>query len=136
MTIQEFSAAYLPQLEALKAQRQRELETLTKETRVDEAKFARIQLNIIDVFEKMYQASVKRAGAISPSASPTGINELTPVFEAYLGYFEKLPMSWKENLAACERHNSHEEAHIERLKLEQADAVRALFEACRAKYSV
>lgn len=127
MTIQEFSAAYLPQLEALKAQRQRELETLTKETRVDEAKFARIQLNIIDVFEKMYQASVKRAA---------GANGLQPVFEAYLGYFEKIPMSWKENLAACERHNSHEEAHIERLKLEQADAILALFEACRSKYSV
>lgn len=117
-----FTDLYMPQLTALKDKRQAEMDNHKSAGRDDEAKFSRVQINIIEIFEKMYQASAKRAG-----------DNLEKAFEFYLGYFEQIPKNWHTNLEECERFGAADEAHIERLKIAEAEAILDLFNRCRTQ---
>lgn len=86
----------------------------------DDAKLCKVELNIVEIFEKMFQASVQK---VEKSTD----HSLSALKEAYLGFFEKIPMNWKVELEKCEQFNNHEGAHIERLKLSQAEAMKAAF---------
>lgn len=92
----------------------------------DEAKLTKVELNIIEIFEKMFHASVQKMQS-SPEKS------MSLLKDAYLGFFDKIPANWKIELEKCEQFNNHEGAHIERLKLSQADAMKAAFLALYSK---
>lgn len=121
MTIKSAYQAYLGDLEALKHQHESKWEAHKSANRLDEAKFARIQVNIVDIFEKLFAAALVKYG-------DDGLQHLGLV-EDCRGYFERIPFSWETHLTACERFGSHEEAFIERLKLQEAKRIRTLFES-------
>lgn len=91
------------------------------DSRDDEAKFAVIEANIVEIFTKMF--------AISIQQSKTADNWKTALSEAYTHFFVKIPTPWLEQLAKCESHQLEEEAHIERIKLARANVIREQFEA-------
>lgn len=113
---------FTEKLVLMKMEKQTEITQFEEENRHDEAKFSKIELNIIEIFEKMFEASQKAGGGKKEGLTSAG--------EQFLGYFEKIPGSWKVNLEKCEAFGHDEEAHIERLKLAQADAVKALYLEC------
>ena len=110
------------ELAQMKQIKQVEITQFEAENRHDEAKFSKIELNIIEIFEKMFEASYRAEGG-KPE-------DLTSAGEQFLGFFEKIPGNWKVNLEKCITFGLEEEAHIERLKLDQADAVKALYLKC------
>jgi len=87
---------------------------------LDDAKFAKIELNIIDVFEKMLYASEKQVSS--------SLDDYQVAFsKVYLNYFEKIPQNWREHLSECEAYGDIEGAHIEHIKLNQAAALKDAF---------
>lgn len=124
MTLAEFKNHFQSRLKALATQKEMALASHLQAQREDEAKFARIELNIIDIFEKMFAASLAKIKGIE---SETGRQWLEPLKEAYMGFFEKIPTAWHQNLEKCQAFENHEEAHIETLKIAQADAIKELF---------
>jgi hypothetical protein len=85
----------------------------------DEAKFGKVELNIVEIFEKMFSLSAKGL-----ADNITGLNQLE---EKYLGHFKRIPTAWEDNLKKCLTFNHHEEAHIERIKLNQAQLLKEKF---------
>lgn len=126
-----FTAAYTNYLSALKSQKTAAAAKYQAAQREDESKFAKIELNVVDIFEKMYSASVAKLPkeAKTPSASHT-LKEAewqAPLKETYLGFFEKIPTAWFQNLEKCEQFDCVQEAHVERVKIAQMQAIKATF---------
>jgi len=113
---------YKALLENLKKEKEALIKQFNAQHALDDARFAKIELNIIDVFEKMLQASEKQ---VSPSASAG--DYLGAFSKVYLAYFEKIPQNWSEHLSECEAFGNIEGAHIENLKLNQAAALKDAF---------
>ncbi len=94
-----------------------EIETLQATDRNDEANCVKVELNIVDIFEKMFGISVKKAGA----------DNLQVLSETYLAFFEKIPVAWKENLRRATAHDDTETIHVETLKLDRAEQLKQAF---------
>ena len=119
MSLINFQTAFNTYLKSEAQQLNDEILRLTAENCLDEAKFARVQLNIVDIFSQMLSASVQK--------SKNAAQWSDALSEAYLGFFEKIPSSWKINLEKCTAHELHEEAHIETLKLDMANKLKQSF---------
>lgn len=87
---------------------------LSADGRYDEAVFAKVRLNVYDIFRTVFSAAVNTAG-----------EDAAAFFREKL---QQIPANWVTALAAAEQHGHSEKAHIERLKLEIAGAVRAKFQ--------
>ncbi len=124
MTLLEFKNHYEKQMKELTSQKEMEIESYLKTQREDEAKFARIELNIIDIFDKMFTASLAK---VKTFENEPGSGWVEPLQAAYLAFFDKIPTAWHQNLEKCVQFNSHEEAHIERLKIAMANGIKEMF---------
>ena len=120
MTLEEFQHNYtqllLKEAQILKTQQT----TLKIESREDESKFAQIEGNVVDIFSKMFILSTQKA--------KTSDDWKLGLSEAYMAFFQKIPTPWAERLVQCEQHQLEEEAHIERIKLAKAEALRKAFD--------
>lgn len=120
MTLEQFQQSYtqhlLNEAQVLKTQQT----AFKMESREDESKFAQIEGNVVDIFSKMFLISTQKAK--SSEDWKLGLSE------AYLAFFLKIPAPWAERLTQCELHQLNEEAHIERIKLERAAALRKAFD--------
>lgn len=96
-----------------------EVKQLKSESREDEYKFAQIELNIVDIFSKMFEVSCKKTSNLDQ-----GTQQLK---ETYLSFFVKIPASWKINLAECKQHGLDDEVYIETLKLDKAESIKSQF---------
>lgn len=124
MTLLEFKNHYQKQMKELTSQKEMEISSYLDTQREDEAKFARIELNIIDIFEKMFTACLAK---VKTFENEPGSGWVEPLQTAYLGFFDKIPTAWHQNLEKCMQFDSHEEAHIEKLKIAMADVVKEMF---------
>jgi hypothetical protein len=126
-----FTATYSNYLTALKAEKAAAVISYQAAQREDESKFAKIELNVVDIFEKMYAASVaklpKEAKTLSVSQAPKEAEWQALLKETYLGFFEKIPTAWFQNLEKCEQFDCVEEAHVERVKIAQMLAIKSIF---------
>ncbi len=113
-----FSREFLEKLSILKQERAKAVADLSASGRTDEARFSRIQMNIVEIFEKMYHASVK----MSPSQE-----HLETIGKSYMSYFETIPKNWQLALEEAKQFGNHEAVHIETLKLAQAEAIKTMF---------
>jgi len=86
----------------------------------DDATFAKIELNIIEIFEQMFSVSEKKA--LSDKVSP-----LESLKNTYLGFFEKIPSSWIIQLEKSKKFGNDEETHKETLKINQANLMKTHF---------
>lgn len=99
-------------LEEQAAARKRNNAALSADGRQDEAVFARIEMNVFEIFAAVLSAAAKTGGG-----------------EAFfLERLEQIPGSWRAALAKAEAHGDAERAHIERVKLGVAGEIRQAFD--------
>lgn len=89
---------------------------LRSDDREDEAVFARIQLNVYDIFNTIFSVAVKTAG-----------QDDGKVVQFFLTRMQQIPQSWYTALANAEQHGETEKAHIERIKLDAVAAIKTEF---------
>lgn len=90
---------------------------LASDDRTDEAVFARVQMNVYDIFRTVFSVALKTAGEDDDQAVQFFMNKLN-----------QIPQSWHTSLSDAERHGDTDKAHIERLKLEAVSQIRKKFE--------
>ena len=99
-----------------------EVGTLNSDQRGDEAVFAKIRMNVFDIFRTVLTAGKNAVGDDE--------EKLRIFFQDRLN---QIPENWRASLLDAERHGNFEKAHIERLKLRTAeeitDAFRKIWEA-------
>jgi len=96
-----------------------ESQQLKSECRDDEYKFLQVELNIVDIFTKMFVISCQKAASAQ--------NWQIALSETYLSFFEKIPMAWQENLKKCTEYGLDDEVMIESLKLQRAETIKSMF---------
>lgn len=127
MSIQQFQNEYTGFLNSEAESLKKEALQLVSESRSDEANFAKIKLNIVEIFTQMFTVSMQKS-----KNAPLPYIGLS---EAYLAFFEKIPASWQVNLKKCQEHQMETEAHIEILKLEMAETLKTKFITLMSDYS-
>lgn len=80
---------------------------LTSDDRADEAVFAKVQMNVYDIFNTIFSVAVKTSG-----------QDDQKVVQFFLKKIQQIPQSWHTALANAEQHGETEKAHIERIKLD------------------
>lgn len=92
---------------------------LKEDYRDDEYKFVQVELNIIDIFTKMFAISCQKAASTQ--------NWQSVLQETYLSFFDKIPIAWHENLKKCTEYGLEEEIMVETLKIHRAESIKATF---------
>lgn len=90
---------------------------LRSDDREDEAVFARIQLNVYDIFNSIFSVAVKTCG-----------QDDEKVVQFFLIKLRQIPQSWHTALQNAETHDESEKAHIERVKLDAVTVIQKEFE--------
>lgn len=116
---------YKNYLQTIKEDKQNEVVQLTDSHCYDDAKFKKIELNIIEIFEQMLSASEKKVQAAKAKNSQTNYYETLNT--VYLDFFEKIPTNWKQSLQEAQKHHDEETIFIETLKLNQAELIKTAF---------
>lgn len=90
---------------------------LRADDREDEAVFARVQMNVYEIFQTVFSVAVKNAG-----------QEDSRVVSFFLTRIRQIPENWRRALALEEQQGNPEKAHIEGLKLAVAREIQGEFE--------
>ena len=88
-----------------------EAKALELDDRRDEAVFAKIRMNVYDIFRTVFKASVTQNDADA----------------FFLEKLEQIPENWRTSLSMTLQHGNTEKAHIEQIKLDTAAEIRRLF---------
>lgn len=124
MTFDQFKERFVSELQSEQQQLKANQLAFKAQSREDEAKFAVIEANVVDIFTKMFAISCSKT-----QAAPEWQGILK---ETYGEFFIKIPAPWSERLAQCEAFDLAEEAHIERLKLQRAETILQAFNTLMA----
>jgi hypothetical protein len=119
MTIENYKNLFLNYLETESKTLTQKSQQLKNDYRDDEYKFIQVELNIIDIFTKMFLISFQKAASAQ--------NWQTILKETYLSFFDKIPMAWHENLKKCSEHGLEDEVLVETLKIQRADSIKKAF---------
>ena len=79
---------------------------LAADDRADEAVFAKIQMNVYDIFSTIFSVAINTSGLDDQK-----------IVQFFLTRIHQIPQSWHTTLANAEQHGETEKAHIERIKL-------------------
>jgi len=90
---------------------------LFNDFKYDESKFEKIKENVIDIYLKMINVSVKQSN-----------QELDKFIKVYSQYFERIPKNWITNLEKARQENDFEDVFIEELKLETMNKIKRIFD--------
>lgn len=90
---------------------------LTSDDRADEAVFAKVQMNVYDIFNTIFSVAVKTSG-----------QDDQKIVQFFLTRIQQIPQSWHTALANAEKHGETEKAHIERIKLDVVAEIQKEFE--------
>lgn len=99
------------------AQYKRLAQELTSDDRADEAVFAKVQMNVYDIFNTIFSVAVKTSG-----------QDDQKIVQFFLLRIQQIPQSWQTALANAEQHGETEKAHIERIKLDVVAEIQNEFE--------
>lgn len=111
---------YKTYLKDTKANKQAEIDKFLAEHCEDDANLAKIEYNIIDIFDQMFAISEKKAMGNRQNSKET-------LKETYLAFFEKIPKSWYENREKSIAFDDVETTHKENLKIHQATMLKNRF---------
>jgi len=89
---------------------------LNSDDRTDEAVFAKIQMNVYDIFNTIFSAAIKTSGQNDGEA-----------VQFFLTKLDQIPKNWRNSLAGAQAHGDAEKAHIERIKLDTAEEIGKVF---------
>lgn len=112
--------AYQTFIDTQKNEKKLDIENLLKNHCKDDATFKQVELNIIEIFEKMFENSVKKVK--SEDTHPTGTLKTT-----FLSFFDMIPQNWHSALEQHRKFENEEGIHLETLKIEQANALKREF---------
>lgn len=80
---------------------------LTSDDRADEAVFAKVRMNVYDIFQTVFSVAVKTSG-----------QDDQKVIQFFSMKLQQIPRSWHTALMNAQQHGETEKAHIERIKLD------------------
>ena len=89
---------------------------MTSDDRSDEAVFAKVQMNVYDIFNTIFSVAVK-----------TSPQDDQKVIQFFLTKIQQIPQSWHTALANAQRHGETEKAYIERVKLDTVAEIKTEF---------
>ena len=95
---------------------QAEAEALELDHRRDEAIFAKVRLNIYDVFRTVF----KVAATMEDNAE-----------RFFLAKLEEIPRGWQTSLALAQQHGNTRKTVLEQIKLDTAAQIRSTFDSIR-----
>lgn len=96
---------------------------LRQEGSDDEAILETIKVNVGEIFYKMFNLSYNNSCKNTEEQS----EKLKKLSKMYLGFFDKIPASWKEKKVKDIEYNMMKEYYIEEIKLQTADKIKNLF---------
>lgn len=99
------------------AQHRKLVQELTSDDRADEAVFAKVQMNVYDIFNTIFSVAVKTSG-----------QDDQKIVQFFLLRIQQIPQSWRTALTNAEQHGETEKAHIERIKLDVVAEIQIEFE--------
>lgn len=99
------------------AQYKKLAQELTSDDRADEAVFAKVQMNVYDIFNTIFSVVVKTSG-----------QDDQKIVQFFLTRIQQILQSWRTALANAEQHGETEKAHIERIKLDVVAEIQKEFE--------
>lgn len=89
---------------------------LTSDNRSDEAVFAKVQLNVYDIFNTLFSAALKSCGSNDEN-----------VREFFLKKTEEIPKNWIVSLQYAEQNGDIKKTYIEKIKLNTAVRIKKDF---------
>lgn len=92
-------------------------QTLSSDSRSDEAVFSRIEMNVYDIFNTIFATALK--------LHATDEDKVKDFFNLKT---EQIPQAWKSSLQAAEEHENFEKAYIERIKLDKIFQIKNAFQ--------
>lgn len=104
---------YLIFLKEKQEELKKSIEDLQNRECVDEANLEKIRLNIVEIFHKMFNASL--------SGSPVALKN------KYLSFFDKITKSWYINKDRALEFGKDNEVIIEDLKIQEAEELKKQF---------
>ena len=87
---------------------------LKEDQRKDEANHAKIQMNIYQIFQTIFQVTIKKS-------------KVEEVEQDFLAQLERIPQSWEKALENARLHQDVEREFIENLKFQMRDRIREEF---------
>lgn len=111
---------YKTYLKESKTSKQAEIDKFLSEHCEDDANLAKIEYNIIDIFDQMFAISEKKATTVQE-------NPKEALKQNFLGFFDKIPKSWYENREKSIAFDDVETTHKENLKIQQATTLKNRF---------
>lgn len=88
---------------------------LSANQRNDEAVFARVQMNVFDIFKTVFAVANKKFGCEKE------------IVDFFLSKLDTMPSGWQESMQKAENTGDIKTAHIEKIKIETAENIRAKF---------
>lgn len=89
---------------------------LSSDSRLDEAVFAKIQMNVYDIFNTLFSVAIK-----SCESNPDEVRDY------FLRKTEEIPAKWLISLRRAEQYGDMKKVHIEQIKLDTAERIRNEF---------
>lgn len=111
---------YQNYMATLKAEKKVAIKSLLENHCKDDATFKQVELNIIEIFEKMFEISVKKSNA--DATHPRDTLKVT-----FLAFFEKIPQNWHTQREKSRQFDDTATEYTETLKIEQANALKLKF---------
>ena len=93
-------------------------EELFADSKFDESKFEKIRENVIDIYLKMINVTIKQSN-----------QDFDEFVKLYPEFFVKIPKNWKISLEEAKKTNDFENVFIEELKIETMEKIKRVFES-------
>lgn len=94
---------------------QSESEALELDDRKDEAVFAKVRMNIYDIFRTVFNVAAQS-------------DQMDRFFLAKL---DTIPRNWQTSMELAQQHGNDQKAHLEQIKLDTAAQIRRAFDSIR-----
>ncbi|QAA32561.1 hypothetical protein [Clostridium manihotivorum] len=100
------------------------IEKLDTSEAKDEAIHEKVRLNIYEIFETVFNASVKKVYGLQFSDDEALYERLS---EIYLNFFTRIPASWRINYEKAKANEDVYNLFLEELKIDTAERIRDTF---------
>lgn len=124
MELNLFANTFITELNQKMATKKDLMATYRQENREDDSNLVKIELNVMDIFIKMFNVAKSK---VPQTLATAGWRD--PLKAEFLPFFDKITTPWADRLEKCKAHDLHEDIHIETLKLETAAAIKTAFMA-------
>lgn len=101
--------------------------SLREDNSIDEAVFEQIKVNVVEIFEKLFNISYNRACKNSDSDIDNCRANLKKLYCEYMNFFDKIPSPWREKASKDKEHKLMEDYYKEQIKLNTADQIKTKF---------